>query len=325
MISPFFSIIIPIYNVEDYLKKCLESVLCQTFHDFEVILVDDESSDKSGELADYYSRQDSRFTVIHKKNGGSSEARNEGLIIAKGEYVVFLDSDDYWDDSFALEKINDSLKLKSSDLLLFNCKDFDCLQKKIIARRPDYDLNIFKESKSTILSYLVENNLFPVAAWMLAVRKELLIKNQISFVKGNKAEDIEWLINVFYKANSIDAINETFYIYLKNRPGSVTSKIDEKGIAGILYAITHWKQKLIDESNPLIPFLQYQYLILVMNLHKSNLVSKHYGDLLLHNDLLNPIYSKTLNNKVGSKIISFFGFRVGAMLLFQLHSLRKYF
>ena len=98
----FFSIIVPVYKVEAYLPQCVASVLSQTFSDFELILIDDGSPDGCGALCDRYAREDSRIRVVHKKNGGLSSARNSGLRIASGEAIVFLDSDDYWDDPNAL-------------------------------------------------------------------------------------------------------------------------------------------------------------------------------------------------------------------------------
>ena len=93
--NPKLSIIVPVYNVEQYLDKCIKSILNQTFKDFELILVDDGSIDNSGEICDEYAKKDSRVKVIHKKNGGLAAARNTGLIIARGDYVGFVDSDDW--------------------------------------------------------------------------------------------------------------------------------------------------------------------------------------------------------------------------------------
>ena len=119
-----FSIIIPIYNVERYLETCVNSILTQTYSDYEVILVDDGSPDRCGELCDHYAESDSRVKVVHKVNGGLSSARNAGLDIAMGEYVIFVDSDDYWDDTMALEHIQKNLAESNADLLVFPAKRF---------------------------------------------------------------------------------------------------------------------------------------------------------------------------------------------------------
>ena len=98
--TPYISVIIPVYNAEATLKKCVDSVLMQQYADFEVILVDDGSKDGSFQICEEYAREDSRVTVIHKENGGVSSARNAALEIAKGERILFLDADDYLDKSF---------------------------------------------------------------------------------------------------------------------------------------------------------------------------------------------------------------------------------
>ena len=98
----FFSVIIPIYNVEDYLEQCVNSVLNQTYKDLEIILVNDGSKDKCPEMCDDFAKKDERILVLHKKNGGLSSARNFGMDHASGKYILFLDSDDYWSEKEAL-------------------------------------------------------------------------------------------------------------------------------------------------------------------------------------------------------------------------------
>ena len=101
---PLIGVIIPVYNVEKYLEQCVDSVLNQSFKDIEIILVDDGSKDSSGEICDYYKEKDSRVKVIHKENGGLSDARNMGIRQCSSEYILFLDSDDYWKEN-CLEEI----------------------------------------------------------------------------------------------------------------------------------------------------------------------------------------------------------------------------
>lgn len=116
----FFSVIIPIYNVEDYLEQCVNSVLNQTYKDLEIILVNDGSKDKCPEMCDDFAKKDERILVLHKKNGGLSSARNFGMDHASGKYILFLDSDDYWSEKEALNKLHEELlKVKClSDALI---------------------------------------------------------------------------------------------------------------------------------------------------------------------------------------------------------------
>lgn len=118
------SVIIPIYKVEKYLNMCVDSVLSQDFQSIEVILVDDGSPDLSPQICDNYLEVDSRIKVIHKKNGGLSDARNAGLKEAKGEYVIFLDSDDYWIDQSLLSNIFYNPIYSDSDVIFFERTSF---------------------------------------------------------------------------------------------------------------------------------------------------------------------------------------------------------
>lgn len=114
--NPLISVIVPIYNVEKYLARCVDSIVNQTYKDFELILVDDGSPDNSGKICDEYAKKDSRIKVVHKKNGGLSDARNAGMAVATGEYISFIDSDDYVSDDF-FECLLDVMNKKTAILL----------------------------------------------------------------------------------------------------------------------------------------------------------------------------------------------------------------
>lgn len=116
---PKISVIVPVYQVEDKLNRCIDSILCQSFTDFELILVDDGSPDNSGKICDYYAEKDERVVVVHKENGGVSSARNKGLLLAKGEYISFVDSDDYVERDYLLSLYSYQQKL-NADLVVCN-------------------------------------------------------------------------------------------------------------------------------------------------------------------------------------------------------------
>ena len=116
--NPFFSIIIPVYNVEQYLRECVESILMQSCDDYEIILVDDGSSDKSGKICDKYSEKNNKIKVVHKENGGLSSARNAGIKIAIGKYIIFIDSDDYYDDKNLLFNSKNIFAKNNADMLI---------------------------------------------------------------------------------------------------------------------------------------------------------------------------------------------------------------
>lgn len=121
------SIIVPVYKVEPYLRKCVDSILAQTFTDFEVILVDDGSPDNSGKICDEYASKDSRVRVIHKKNGGLSSARNAGIDVARGKYLGFVDSDDYIEKDM-YELLYDNIVKEQADLSI--CGIYDVYEGK---------------------------------------------------------------------------------------------------------------------------------------------------------------------------------------------------
>ena len=124
MSSIKFSIIIPVYNVEKYLNECVDSVLNQTYKYMEIILVDDGSTDSSPQICDSYAEKDNRIRAIHKENGGLSSARNAGIKNMTGDYVLFLDSDDFWDNNKALEHLSYIISEQKPDVVCYGYKEF---------------------------------------------------------------------------------------------------------------------------------------------------------------------------------------------------------
>ena len=118
----YFSIIIPVYQTEKYIIDCIESVLKQDSDDYELILVDDGSTDGSSKICDQYASQFEKISVIHKRNGGLSDARNKGIRAAAGEYLLFLDSDDFWSDSQFLKKLKSGIEQQDCDVMNFHYK-----------------------------------------------------------------------------------------------------------------------------------------------------------------------------------------------------------
>lgn len=266
-----FSIIIPVYKVEHYLDQCISSIISQKYKNYEIILVDDGSPDKCPEICDKWAEKEEAIRVIHKQNGGLSSARNTGVRCAEGEYIIFVDSDDYWNDNSALSLLAETIqRVENVDVVIFNNIDYSCLTGVSAICNRIYDVSLLEnESKENVLKYIFENNLFPGAAWVTVTRRKFLEENKISFIEGIKAEDIDWLLNVFLNAEKFSAINKAFYVYRKYRGGSITGTADEKSIEDILYTLETWIQKISERKydvvkNRVMGFLCNHYLCAVL-------------------------------------------------------------
>lgn len=181
------SIIIPVYNVEEYLSACLKSVIGQTYKNLEIIVVDDGSTDKSGMICDEYCNRDNRITVIHKKNGGLSDARNAGLKAAKGQYIGFVDSDD-WIAPEMYEILYQSCKMYEADISFARYKDvaMEACQDDFIddSHESKNDSRLVVRSEQYLESILTENGVIE-SNWSVWVRlyKATVIK-ELRFEKG---------------------------------------------------------------------------------------------------------------------------------------------
>lgn len=271
---PLFSIIIPVYKVEEYLPKCIMSVLSQSFQDFEMILVDDGSPDNCALICDEFAAKDPRIKVIHKQNGGLSDARNFGIKVSTGDYLLFLDSDDYWEGTDSLQNLATTILIHRADITLYGTKDVNLITNTTVITRSNYNINALRKNKETAIQSLFNTGHFPGSAWLLAIKRSLVIDKKLFFVTGIKAEDIDWLVNVFTQAKTFDAIQDPFYMYIKNRPGSITNTSDAKSVKDILFSVTKWK-KMLEINNTitnkyLLSYLSFQYIIsyvVFSNLH----------------------------------------------------------
>lgn len=270
---PLFSIIIPVYNVEKYLNKCVDSVLNQTFADIEVLLVDDGSTDNSPAICDSYAEKDKRVKVMHKENEGVSKARNLGIDHSTGDYIIFLDSDDYWDNNKALESISKKANNKYS-LILLTCLDYDILKEIKKMTRGNYDIQLLETSCiSDSFHYLLNNNLIPGAPWVFCVKRNLLIRKNIRFLEGIRGEDYDFVLNIITNTPNISAVNDPFYIYVKGRTNSATNIACEQIIIGICKTVDIWwtKAKQIEDlqfQKDLLAYIAYVYSTTIILLGK---------------------------------------------------------
>lgn len=220
----FVSIIIPVYNVELYLKDCLDSFLNQSFADWEAICVNDGSTDSSAAILEEYAEKDSRFKIISQPNGGLSAARNTGLKAVKGEYVLFLDSDD-WLELNALEVL--SKNINGEDLLCFSGRRF--IEETNLYNPADV---LAEKSYETGMDYYNENALqhrdFAFVCVVLRIyNKEFLLKNNLFFKEGIFHEDNLFTPVVCYHAHKVKQISDCLYDY-RVRSNSITTTGNDK-------------------------------------------------------------------------------------------------
>lgn len=225
MNRPKISIIVPIYNVENYLTRCMNSLLNQTINDIEIIMVDDESPDNCPEICDNYAKQDSRIKVIHKKNGGLGLARNSGLEIATGEYVAFVDSDDYVSTSVFEEAYNKS-KEYQLDALYFNFSEvktngdihkfMEFKESVILSDKPGIEDFLFNMVGSPP-SY-VNDRKYNMSVWHALYKLDLIKQNHVIFRSEREmiSEDLIFHIQFLPLANKIGFIPTEGYFYCQN-------------------------------------------------------------------------------------------------------------
>ena len=229
------SIIVPVYKVEQYLRKCVDSLLDQDLprEEYEIILVDDGSPDGCPTMCDEYASSHANVRVVHRENGGLSAARNSGIEMAQGQYVQFLDSDDYLEPD-VLKTLVDMMDADHLDILRFNYQN---VNEKYEVFKPNKVSKPFVDYRDEVcdgLAFLNERLGFGCYAWQFMLRRELL--ENCVFKEGIYFEDVEWTPRLLLKASRVTSTDLMVYNYLM-RMGSITQSVDEKK-----------KRKLLDDK-----------------------------------------------------------------------------
>lgn len=263
---PLFSIIVPIYNVEKYLKECLDSILNQTFKDFELILINDGSTDNSGEIANEYSKKYNNIKIIHKENGGLSSSRNAGVKISSGEYLLFIDSDDLLANTQSLSNIVPYLDNNDLILLKFEKLYFDKSIVPVIKEINEEFRNIKIEN---MITSLINTNCFVSSACNKCINKNYFTINNLFFREGIFSEDVDWSIRLLLSVRSISFSNYPYYLYRQSREGSISTTVNNKHIEDYCNSI-NLSLDLINNSNvsferqkSILNFLAYQYMVIM--------------------------------------------------------------
>lgn len=235
------SVIVPVYKVEQFLDRCISSIASQKYTDLEIILIDDGSPDSCGIICDKWAEKDSRIRVVHKTNGGLSDARNAGLKIAEGEYISFVDSDDWVSPDF-FQQLYNTVQKENCDIV--ECEIIRTTGKEISNHIVETITECYKTEEA--LKLLIEDRIFRQHVWNKLYRREVI--DGILFAKGKTHEDEFWTYQVFGKAKRIVKISAPVYFYFQ-RPGSIMGmKYSLQRLDALEAKVA--RQKYIDENYP---------------------------------------------------------------------------
>lgn len=319
------SFILPIYNVEKYLSECVESILAQTYSDFEILLVDDGSPDNCPALCDEWARKDNRIKALHKTNGGLSDARNYGLDNAEGDYVVFVDSDDFWVNKDCLEHLMNVVDAHPEcDFIGYNCSYYYS-DTKTYTKWVTYGDNLtVPTDKDIAICSLVASGTMPMSACLKIIKRKSLLDIGLRFIKGTIAEDIPWFIDLLDGSKKCMFVNQYIYAYRQNVAGSITASGNPKSTSD-LFTIVKNEIKKMDSRNiskeakeALYSFLAYEFCILLT----SDMSKEMKSELMQYKWLLNY----TVNPKVrkAAFVNKLFGIKVTEWVLkFYTNHIRK--
>lgn len=303
-----YSIIVPIYNIEKYIEECIQSVIKQNYSNYELILIDDGSPDNSGAICDNYSKIYNNIKVIHKKNGGLSDARNAGIKEAQGKYILFLDGDDTLCDK-CLECIDKQIGNSKIDLL--SC-DFNI-----------YGNNNIKENNITkkicnLEDYIHIMNDIPWAAWRNVYNREIFLQKKILYEKGLVgAEDCELFIRFFEKCKNVIYSNINIVNYRINREGSITNKMNYKSIIGELNVFSKYFNSYYKKNRKIIYTLfAKKYFNTITTIDSIDNVNEM--QLIINNINENKLilnYAKGFKYFIVKIFWLIFGYRIGTKII----------
>ena len=284
--QPLISIIIPVYKIEKFIDKCIKSIISQTYRNLEIILVDDGSPDKCPSICDKYAKIDNRIKVIHKPNGGLSDARNAGIDICKGDYIGFVDGDDYISENMYEHLLDHCIKC-NADMSICGIYAID----EDYSNLSIYNPMIYKE---TILSNIQAlNHLFLTfdvnfeVAWNKLYKRNLFFnKDNIRYPYGKLHEDTYTTYKLLYYANNIAVFNEPLYYYVQ-RSGSIMKRIPS--VSQIMDRAVSANETISFIKNNNIPLIQ-EVTAYAARRYSSSL------DLLIKNPKLDKAAYKNLRN-----------------------------
>lgn len=267
------TVVVPVYNVEPYLTRCLDSVLGQTYSNIEVIVVNDGSKDHSGEICNEYARKDSRVKVIHQENRGQSKARNEAMKIATGEFFCFVDADDYMHEN-QIQRLIELLYDHAADISMVHFCNFSGKQVS------GADISENAGNSSVISGQLVEmsgtdciKNMHMVQDELYVVMWAKLFKRElfegISFPEGRICEDLAVLYRVFDEAKTVVYSKEVMYYYFRDNQGSSTFSIKDKFYKDVFLALDEEIEYMEQYHRELVDYPRKTYLYWIFDYYRK--------------------------------------------------------
>ena len=287
------SVIVPVYNASTYLEQCLDSLVRQTLSDIEVIIINDGSTDTSRDIVMRYIKQYPHIYYVERDNKGISYTRNQGMKLARGKYIMFLDSDDYLHEQ-ACEKMYQAIEATSSDVVVCDYEKFSSSTKKEW-KIPTFNPTILKEEPRL----LFDVNSSP---WNKIYRRHFLMENEILFPEGLKYEDAYFVLKVLCLASKISKLDESL-LYYRVHPGSETTSMNAKvfDIFKILEMIEQ-EVKAINPNEQLYQYLEFFVInrLTVYNLQQAYQKDENIADQFIHDSFtyLNTHYPQWKRNPI---------------------------
>ena len=322
-----FSFIIPVYNTAEYLDECVQSILSQSYNDYEIILVDDGSNDGSGQMCDKYSEEFSRIKVIHQKNAGLSVARNTGIKNASGEYFILVDSDDFWLGDY-LGEIAAACGNKP-DMVVYSYQSFEN-KDELKIRKAEFELPSYQcEYDGTyflkeVLELALERNTFyRLCAWCYCYKRSFFADNGFQYPVGRNYEDLRLTWQVILAAESVVVMPEIIYAYRKGVSGSITSINNYKNLSDRLEQVINniedirHNDKLDSRLKTLLEdcFCESYFIIMtISDLSASRAERKSLMNSLDENEWVSKC-SLRRADRIVAGLIDIFGVRFVCMLL----------
>lgn len=257
--EPLISIVLPVYNVEAYVEKCIRSILNQNYRNFELIIVNDGSTDKSLELCQTF--HDEKIILLNKENGGLSSARNLGMMHCRGEYIAFVDSDDWIENNYLEELVNGMF---DEDVDIVQCgynrqlDDNKTLYKKCFSEK------IINNNDNVLYEYFISRSIH-TAVWGKLFRKKVI--DNIFFKEGHNYEDLIFLADLLGKTNKVKIIDKALYNYRKNKNSITQSSVSEGRIQDILYAYEYFEIKCKNYKQDYSMYISYMFCATCVELY----------------------------------------------------------